>query len=125
MAKPWLNSVMGLVTGLVIATGGISTAATPTVTYFACLKSGALSLVGTKAPTCPKGATRISWNATGAAGAQGPAGPAGSVGAPGLNGSHVAPPGGLVHQQPCLYLAAGDSDCADRTVLDDFRSLHH
>jgi hypothetical protein len=90
MTKPWLNSVMGLVTGLVIATGGISTAATPTVTYYACLKSGALSLVGTKAPTCPKGATKISWNSVGPKGA---AGPAGKDGAAGLQGP--AGPNGL------------------------------
>ena len=43
----------------------------PAVTYYACLKSGKLTQVGTSAPTCRSGATSISWNS------QGPEGPVG------------------------------------------------
>jgi hypothetical protein len=53
-------------------------AASPT--YFACLRGGALSHVGTKAPRCPRGSTRVAWNAKGPRGATGPAGPAGPPG---------------------------------------------
>ena len=89
LAKPWVNSVIGLIAGAVIASGGITNAAGTSITYYACLKSGALSLVSTKAPTCPKGSTKISWNSAGEqgpVGAQGPAGPAGQNGLNGLQG---------------------------------------
>lgn len=46
-------------------------AATPSVTYYACLKNGTLSLVSTTQPTCPKGASPISWNSQGPAGVSG------------------------------------------------------
>jgi hypothetical protein len=36
-------------------------ASTPSTTYYACLKAGKLSKVGTTSPTCPKGAMVISW----------------------------------------------------------------
>lgn len=43
----------------------------PAVTYYACLKAGKLTQVGTSSPTCRSGATSISWNS------QGPEGPVG------------------------------------------------
>ena len=54
---------------LAVTAGASST----TTTYYACLKSGALSNVGTIAPTCKSPATVISWNQTG------PPGPAGNT----------------------------------------------
>lgn len=36
-------------------------ATTPNTTYYACLKAGKLTKVGTTSPTCPKGASVISW----------------------------------------------------------------
>lgn len=91
--KTWLHSFIGVVVGAAVATIAVSSAATPTVTYYACLKSGLLSKVSTKATVCPKGYTRISWTSQGAAGAQGPIGltgpqgPAGAKGADGAAGS--------------------------------------
>jgi type VI protein secretion system component Hcp len=48
-------------------------------TYYACLKSGKLSAVGTVAPTCGGTATQISWDAQGPAGAPGAQGPVGQA----------------------------------------------
>jgi Collagen triple helix repeat (20 copies) len=86
-------------------------------TYYACLKSGTLSKVGTTAPICPTGTTRISWNRTGPSGLsnyqlaqengftgslsqwlatlrglQGPVGAMGATGPTGLQGP-AGPPG--------------------------------
>jgi hypothetical protein len=47
-------------------------------TYYACLKGGKLTEVGTSSPTCPTGATVISWNSTGPKGPKGPRGPSNS-----------------------------------------------
>jgi hypothetical protein len=63
---------------LAVTAGASST----TTTYYACLKSGALSNVGTVAPTCKSPATVISWNQTG------PPGPAGNTV---LNGAGAPP----------------------------------
>jgi hypothetical protein len=56
-------------------------------TYYGCVTKGALSKVGTKLPTCAKGATLISWNSKGQPGTPGTNGTNGtsmtvSVGAP-------------------------------------------
>lgn len=75
--------------GALLLIGGISiaaSAASNTTTYFACLKDGNLTKVGTKAPKCLKGSTRISWNSKGADGAAGPAGATGATGAVGATG---------------------------------------
>ena len=68
-------------------------------TYYACLKSGKLTQVGSVKPTCAGGSTLISWNATG------PAGPSGADGSNGANvlTSATTPIG------PCN---SGDSDVA-------------
>jgi hypothetical protein len=63
-------------------------------TYYACLKSGKLTQVGTAKPACAVGASVISWNATG------PAGPAG------VNGSNVVTSTGV----PGGTCTSGDSD---------------
>ena len=60
---------------ILVATGGVvASQAAATPTYFACVKSGVMSSVGTKKPSCAKGASVISWGAQGPAGAKGPAG---------------------------------------------------
>jgi hypothetical protein len=43
-------------------------ATTPNTTYYACLKAGKLTQVGTSAPTCKGTATQISWNSQGSPG---------------------------------------------------------
>ena len=60
-------------------------------TYYACLKNGSLSAVGTAPPKCPTGASLISWNQSGPPGAPGPAGPAGQPGAEGEQGAQGVP----------------------------------
>jgi hypothetical protein len=67
---------VGVIAGATIV-GGIAVGLTagasgPGTTYFACLKSGRLTHVGTTPPTCTGAATQISWNSIGP---QGPAGP--------------------------------------------------
>jgi hypothetical protein len=68
--------VLGFAVCSVLATGlafGVTQASAggPTVTYYACLKSGRLTQVGTSQPSCRSGATSLSGNS------QGPEGPAG------------------------------------------------
>jgi hypothetical protein len=71
----------------------VTASADPTpVTFNACLADGVLFRVGASVPSCPKGASAVSWSqtgpqgqpgpqgATGATGAQGPAGPQGASG---------------------------------------------
>jgi hypothetical protein len=90
------TQTLKVVTVSVIATAALTLGATAAVTagasgtthtYFACLKSGALSKVGTASPTCPAGATKISWNSQGPVGAAGPKGAAGPAGAAGATGT--------------------------------------
>lgn len=75
---------MAIVTALVAATLAIGATEMATAgadgsstTYFACIKSGKLSQVGTAAPSCSATETPISW---GAQGAEGPTGAQGQVG---------------------------------------------
>ena len=94
-------AVAGVVTIAALATVTsavvIAGASGPSTTYYACLKSGKLSEVGTTSPTkCKAGSTIISWNS------QGPSGP---PGANGVNGS----PGSVGPQGPAgpgpIYIA--------------------
>ena len=67
--------------GTTVAVNAGATGSGPS--YFACLSGGKLRSVGTTVPTCPSGATQISWNAQGSPGATGlpgVAGPQGPVG---------------------------------------------
>ena len=68
--------------GSVAAMGASSSGST----YYACLKNGNLSQVGTSAPECKAQETLISWNQEGPVGPQGPQGPIGPVGATGAQG---------------------------------------
>ena len=64
----------------------------PAVTYYACLKNGNLSDVGTSAPDkCPGKGTVISWNNQGLPSATGATGPVGAPGATGAQGAAGAP----------------------------------
>ena len=65
----------------------MSGAAGTAQTYYACLKAGALSKVGTTAPTCVSSSKLISWNAVGPTGATGATGAAGATGATGADGA--------------------------------------
>jgi hypothetical protein len=67
-----------------VGAGVLSAGAASSTTYYACLKSGTLSNVGTTAPKCTSPATQISWNQTGP---QGPTGPAGAAGNTILSGT--------------------------------------
>ncbi len=66
---------VGVIGGATIVTGvavGMTAGASgPSTTYYACLKAGRLTHVGTTAPTCKSTATQISWNSVGP---QGPPG---------------------------------------------------
>ena len=78
-----------------VAVGLSASATTPTITFYACSNktTGVLSAILTKAPTCAKTSTLVSWNsvgptgAPGATGPQGDTGPKGDTGAPGTNGA--------------------------------------
>jgi uncharacterized protein YjbI with pentapeptide repeats len=99
-----LRILLALVVGAALALGlsfGLQASAQPNTTYYACLSShGALSKVGTSAPTCTGGKQLISWNSQGPVGPQGP---------PGANGvtydCSVAPYAGV--------------DLADCTLTDE------
>jgi uncharacterized protein YjbI with pentapeptide repeats len=75
--KMKLRSVaLGLVIGALLTAGvtfGVTEASAsgPNVTYYACLKSGKLTHVGTTSPTCAVGAVKISWNSQGPSGTNG------------------------------------------------------
>ncbi len=94
---------IGFAVGTLMAGGitfGVTQASAATnVTYYACLKAGKLTQVGTTQPTCARSATGISW---GSQGPQGPPGTNGTNGAPGPTGSHgpagpQGPPGTTVN----------------------------
>lgn len=59
--------------------------------YYACLKNGDLSSVGTSAPVCKGKQTLISWNQEGPVGPQGPQGEQGPIGVPGAPGAQGQP----------------------------------
>jgi hypothetical protein len=69
--------------GAGVAVGMTASAAGTDTTYYACLKAGVLSKVGTTAPTCVAPATAISWDQTG------PPGPAGTAGNTILSGTNA------------------------------------
>ena len=78
------STALGVAIGCLLAGGltlGITEASAsgPNTTYYACLKSGKLTHVGTSLPTCPVRSTSISWNSTGPQGPSGPTGPSGST----------------------------------------------
>jgi len=75
-----LVAVVVAVTIGVGADAAVTAAASGSTTYFACLKSGKLTSVGTSAPTCASGATQIQWDSPGTPGTPGATGPQGPVG---------------------------------------------
>jgi len=81
--------VASLVITSTLILGGLAFGAPTQGTIFACLSStaGTLTKVSTKAPTCSKGATLISWNQVGAQGKQGLQGMQGQQGIPGVTGA--------------------------------------
>jgi hypothetical protein len=85
MSVPRVFRVAVVVAILVFATatgaGVLAVGAAGTTTYYACLKGGTLTKVGTTAPTCATPATQISWDQTG------PQGPAGAPGNTILSGT--------------------------------------
>ena len=93
-------SAILLTAGLAFGAGVVSSnAASTTPTIFACVKSGSLSSVGTKKPTCAKGSTLLSWavsgqqglkGTNGLPGATGPQGPKGDTGLQGIQGERGA-----------------------------------
>jgi hypothetical protein len=117
LSKSLRIAVVTAVAGAALAVG-ISAAVTAgagdtSTTYYACLRSGRLTGVGTTPPTCKSSATQISWDSVGPQGVAGPQGPAGPQGDPGPQG--VAGPQGpagvatlysdLVHSQISLPAA--------------------
>lgn len=90
-----------------------ASATSNSMTFYSCsnIKSGVLSATSTKAPSCPKTATLVTWNsigpqgasgttgAPGATGPQGPAGPQGDTGAPATSLSGIQFVKGYVIQE--------------------------
>ena len=78
---------------LLLGASGVAASATSSPsahpTYYACLKSGKLTQVGSVKPTCRSGSSLISWNAAGPSGPSGPSGPTGTSGTNGVNGTNV------------------------------------
>jgi hypothetical protein len=123
--------LVGFVTGVLltgVAAFGITeaSATAPNTTYYACLKAGKLTKVGTAAPTCRTGATQISWNSVGPQGPPGPVNPteytwSGTVqsggGASGLSASTFIPTGSTVSLVSGSI--TGDfSSCGDISFVD-------
>jgi hypothetical protein len=84
MAMKLRTLALGFAVGALLTAGlalGVTEASAsgPNVTYYACLKNGKLTRVGTATPTCSALATKISWNS------QGPAGTPGTNGTNGTN----------------------------------------
>lgn len=75
-----LAATAGALVGFTAMTAMAVNAADRNTTYYACLKAGKLSNVGTSSPDCPRNSTEIQWNETG------PKGPSGATGAQGLPG---------------------------------------
>ena len=91
--KPVRRAAIAGTAVIALAGGGTALAAgsaTATPVYKGCLTSAKtltnVQINPAKAPTCPKGATRISWNQTGPAGATGAPGPQGQKGDIGATG---------------------------------------
>lgn len=79
-----LAATAGALVGFTAMTALAVNAADRSTTYYACLKAGKLSNVGTSSPDCPRNSTEIQWNETG------PKGPTGATGAQGLPGERGA-----------------------------------
>ena len=82
-------AIVAVTAGAMLAIGATAAitagAVGSSTTYYACLRSGKLTSVGTTAPTCVGTATPISWNSQGSpgpTGAQGPVGQASVVNLP-------------------------------------------
>ena len=93
-------AAISVATSAVIVAG----ASGPATTYYACLKAGRLTEVGTTSPTCKKGASVISWNS------QGPAGP------PGTNGTNGAPGATGPAGPGAVYIADNSDGTLNGTV---------
>jgi uncharacterized protein YjbI with pentapeptide repeats len=62
--RPLVAGMVGAVLALGVGYGVQSLASSPPgpTTFYACLQAGTLTQVGVSAPTCPGGATQVSWN---------------------------------------------------------------
>ncbi|MEZ5159105.1 MAG: type VI secretion system tube protein Hcp [Candidatus Nanopelagicales bacterium] len=88
MSKRSIAAASTVVAGGVVAAASMAALANQTsTTYYACLKNGHLSDVGTTSPTCGKNEQLISWNKKGPKGDPGPAGSAGPEGPAGPQGA--------------------------------------
>jgi len=76
-----------------LAVGLSASATSNSITFYACSNktTGVLSATSTKAPTCAKTATLVSWNSVGPQGAPGTNGTNGAPGAQGATGPQGAP----------------------------------
>src|SRR4051812_21733786 len=78
--------LLALSASFMIGSIASATGTSAPVTYFACLKNGDLSKVGTTASSCPAGSQRIFWDQTGPTGPTGSPGVKGDTGAQGVKG---------------------------------------
>lgn len=93
---------LGLAALLIFGSGYAFAVPAKSTTIYACLTTtGTLTKVSTKAPSCPKGTSSISWNQTGPAGPKGDQGLQGLQGIQGLKGESVG--SGTQHPSNFLY----------------------
>jgi len=74
------SAVSLLGAGLIIGGVTMASGSSSTATYYACLRGGSLSKVGTTTPKCPRPSRVISWDRNGVTGATGPVGAQGIAG---------------------------------------------
>ena len=74
------SAVSLLGAGLIIGGVTMASGSSSTATYYACLRGGSLSKVGTTTPKCPSPSRVISWDKNGVTGATGPVGAQGIAG---------------------------------------------
>ncbi len=87
-----INALTAIVAVVITAalSGVVASSASSSTVYGCVSKAGALSKVSTKAHSCPKGTSKLSWGITGAAGATGSQGQPGAQGAQGQPGPQGA-----------------------------------
>jgi hypothetical protein len=103
-------AALGLLGAGAVAGSLVTASADPTpVTFNACLAGGVLFHVGASVPSCPKGASVVSWSQTGPQGQPGPQGPAGAGGAQGPAGSQglSGPMAATTAESPAVVIPSG------------------
>ena len=110
-----INALTAIVAVVVTAalSGVVASSASSSTVYGCVSKAGTLSKVSTKAHSCPKGTSKLTWGTTGAAGAAGTPGQAGSQGIQGDQGAQGVQgevgPAGPGFEGPTAYSSYGSN----------------